>query len=419
MASQAYVTNSNSNDVSVINTASNLVTGTVNVGTFPISQGNFISKGTGCVGAPITFTITVTATSAAAITVGGTPAPLKTIYGTASPSTTFTVSGAGMTAGILVTPPAGFEVSTDNVNFSTTVTIGAAGAIAATAVYIRLTSAAAAGTYTGNIQLTSARATSQSVAITGMVSPAPLVITAGDVSKTYGTAISGNAGSLAFTSTGLQNSETIGSVTISYGAGSAATDAVGTYTGSVTASFPVGGTFTASNYMITSLYGDIIVTTAAITITANNQSKIFGQVNPALTVSYSGFVNNDTPAQLTALPTVTTTATTTSPAGQYPITASGAASIDYTFIYVPGVLTINTGSTTVSQAIVTPDAFTPNGDGINDTWNIKNLDAYPNCTVQVYNRYGQNVYSSIGYGVAWDGTFKGAPFANQYLLLCY
>jgi len=56
-----------------------------------------------------------------------------------------------------------------------------------------------------------------------------------------------------------------------------------------------------------------------------------------------------------------------------------------------------------------PNAFTPNGDGINDTWVIQFLESYPGCTVDVYNRYGAKVYTSLGYGRAWDGTLKGTP----------
>ena len=69
--------------------------------------------------------------------------------------------------------------------------------------------------------------------------------------------------------------------------------------------------------------------------------------------------------------------------------------------------------------VVIPNTFTPNGDGINDTWDIKNLDSYVNCTVQIFTRYGQNVYSSIGYGVPWNGTYKGAllPSGTYYYII--
>lgn len=56
-----------------------------------------------------------------------------------------------------------------------------------------------------------------------------------------------------------------------------------------------------------------------------------------------------------------------------------------------------------------PNVFSPNGDGINDTWRIKYLDGYPGATVDVYNRYGQIVYRSLGYDVEWNGTYNGNP----------
>lgn len=54
-----------------------------------------------------------------------------------------------------------------------------------------------------------------------------------------------------------------------------------------------------------------------------------------------------------------------------------------------------------------PNTFTPNGDGINDTWDIKYLSSYPGCTVNIFNRYGVKVYSSAGYSEAWDGKNNG------------
>ena len=79
---------------------------------------------------------------------------------------------------------------------------------------------------------------------------------------------------------------------------------------------------------------------AALTITANDCSKMEGEENPELTVSYEGFKNGDTEAVLTRQPTVTTQATTASPAGSYPITVSGAAAANYDINYVAGTLTV-------------------------------------------------------------------------------
>jgi gliding motility-associated-like protein len=63
----------------------------------------------------------------------------------------------------------------------------------------------------------------------------------------------------------------------------------------------------------------------------------------------------------------------------------------------------------VLKKIIVPNAFTPNGDGINDYWMITPLNIYPDATVQVYTRYGQLVFESRGYGSAWDGTYNGKP----------
>jgi gliding motility-associated-like protein len=58
---------------------------------------------------------------------------------------------------------------------------------------------------------------------------------------------------------------------------------------------------------------------------------------------------------------------------------------------------------------IIPNAFSPNGDGINDVWHITYLSAYPNCTVDVYNRYGQRVFTSTGYRTDWNGSYNSQP----------
>ena len=111
-------------------------------------------------------------------------------------------------------------------------------------------------------------------------------------------------------------------------------------TTTATASSHVAGnpyTITASgavdpDYTISYVAGTLTVTPAALTITANNQTKVYGAALPTLTASYSGFVNGDTAASLTTPPTLTTTATASShvAGNPYAITASGAVDPDYT-----------------------------------------------------------------------------------------
>jgi gliding motility-associated-like protein len=56
-----------------------------------------------------------------------------------------------------------------------------------------------------------------------------------------------------------------------------------------------------------------------------------------------------------------------------------------------------------------PNAFSPNADGINDVWNIKYLESYPGCTIEVFDRSGASIFRSEGYTKPWDGTVKGKP----------
>ncbi|MEJ0082402.1 MAG: gliding motility-associated C-terminal domain-containing protein [Puia sp.] len=82
------------------------------------------------------------------------------------------------------------------------------------------------------------------------------------------------------------------------------------------------------------------------------------------------------------------------------------------------------GSMTVTVSggtskILVPNAFSPNGDGVNDTWVIANLSVYPGATVDVYNRYGQLVFHSENNSKTWDGTLNGKslPMATYYYII--
>jgi len=66
-----------------------------------------------------------------------------------------------------------------------------------------------------------------------------------------------------------------------------------------------------------------------------------------------------------------------------------------------------------------PNTFTPNGDGINDTWDIYALQFFPGCTVSVYTRWGKLVFFSNGYPKPWDGTYNNAklPVGTYYYVI--
>ncbi|MEO6884517.1 MAG: gliding motility-associated C-terminal domain-containing protein [Bacteroidia bacterium] len=64
---------------------------------------------------------------------------------------------------------------------------------------------------------------------------------------------------------------------------------------------------------------------------------------------------------------------------------------------------------TVLPEISFPNGITPNGDGKNDTWIIDNIQYFPKCLVEIYNRWGELLFSSPGYITKWDGTYNAKP----------
>jgi len=73
----------------------------------------------------------------------------------------------------------------------------------------------------------------------------------------------------------------------------------------------------------------------------------------------------------------------------------------------------------VYKKVTIPNAFSPNGDGINDDWDIKALNTYPESITQVFDRYGRQVFQSTGYARPWDGTNNGQalPAGTYYYII--
>ena len=158
------------------------------------------------------------------------------------------------------------------------------------------TSVLSAGPYTQAVGTLALSSTNSNYAMTFsnptpnkyIITAAPLTVTASAESKTYGQTVTFGSGSTLFTSSGLQNGETIGSVTLAVSnSGGAATAAVGSYT--ITPSAATGGTFTAGNYTITYATGTLTVTTAA-----NSIYVLDGTAAGALTLSGNASINTTT-----------------------------------------------------------------------------------------------------------------------------
>ena len=101
-----------------------------------------------------------------------------------------------------------------------------------------------------------------------------------------------------------------------------------------------------TNYLAaTQVTRTFTVAPAVPTVTANNLSKESGQVDPTLTYTITCLMNSDSASVVTGAPSLSTTATTSSPFGTYPITISqgNLAAANYTFAFVNGTLSV-TGS---------------------------------------------------------------------------
>ncbi|MBS1634991.1 MAG: gliding motility-associated C-terminal domain-containing protein [Bacteroidetes bacterium] len=142
--------------------------------------------------------------------------------------------------------------------------------------------------------------------------------------------------------------------------------------------------------------------TAINAVTQNMTEPCVGQDNGALSIGITGgtpdyHVNWSNSASTTG----SVSSITNLKAGQYIATITDQNGCSYQY---PVQLDAQNG---VGCTLVIPEIFSPNGDGKNDTWEIKGLDNYPDNKVTVFNRWGDQVYSNAPYKSDWDGQNTG------------
>ena len=180
------------------------------------------------------------------------------------------------------------------------------------------------------------------------IAPAPLIVTASNASKIYGQTPTLSA----FTSSGLQNGETIGSVTQT-SAGMAGTASVAGSPYAVVPSAATGGTFSAGNYVITYVNGSLTIAPAPLTVTASNASKIYGQTPTLSAFTSSGLQNGETIGSVTQTSAgmAGTASVAGSPYAVVPSAATGGtfSAGNYVITYVNGSLTITPVTVTATD----------------------------------------------------------------------
>jgi uncharacterized protein YjhX (UPF0386 family) len=176
------------------------------------------------------------------------------------------------------------------------------------------------------------------------ISPAPLTVTADTQTKVYGDADP----SLTYTATGFKFSDTVGTVL---------TGALSRAAGETVAGGPYaitqGSLAANSNYSLSYTGANLTITAAPLTVTADAKTKVYGDADPALTYTASGFKFSDT-AGTVLTGALTRAAGETVAGGPYAITqGSLAANTNYTISYTGANLTITAAPLTVTADVQT------------------------------------------------------------------
>ncbi|MDY0906408.1 MBG domain-containing protein [Pedobacter sp. CFBP9032] len=190
---------------------------------------------------------------------------------------------------------------------------------------------------------------------------------------------------------------------------------------STTANSNVAGTYVlvasnggSGNYTFVYVNGSLVINALPqVNILSNNGTSISKGETAILTASggssyswstASGIISGQNTASLTVRPSQTTVYTVRV------TNASGCSRVESITIQVAE-----------DYKIVANNILTPNGDGVNDTWIVKNIDMYPGNEVRIFDRNGREMYSKKSYDNSWDGTLRGIPLAEgtYYYIITY
>jgi len=184
----------------------------------------------------------------------------------------------------------------------------------------------------------------------------------------------------------------------------------------ITTVTPATGT---STYVLTATNG-VCIDRDTIVVTSNALPSV--DAGPMVSIpifSSAGIGGNPTSATGTTFSWTPTTALD-NPSSTNPTSGTTVTTI-YTVTVVDGNGCINSDTVTVFvyPEIRIPNGFSPNGDGKNDVWEIDFIYQFPDCEVEVYNRWGEQLFYSKGYAVPFNGQYKGKdlPVGTYYYII--
>jgi YVTN family beta-propeller protein len=310
----AYAANFNSNNVSVISTATNTITATI--AGFNGAEGVSITPDGGHAYVTDANTNTVSVVDTATNTVTGTIA-------------------VGTSPDGIAADPAGGAVYVANIGSNTVSVIDTAtntvtGSIPVGSEPFNIAMAPAPETTTSLSSSSDPSVYGQLVTVTATVTPTDGGGTVAFYADGSATSISG---------CGTQQLTLAGGSTYT---ATCTTSSLSTGSHPISASYSGDGSFPSSSG---SLATGQTVNPAPLTVTASSGSMAYGGTPPAITAGYSGFVNGDGPGSLSTAPACATTATSSSPVGNYPSSCSGGADPNYALTYIAGQVSVGQAST--------------------------------------------------------------------------
>ncbi len=175
---------------------------------------------------------------------------------------------------------------------------------------------------------------------------------------------------------------------------------------------PIASPTSTTQYVVTAALGQC-TKTATVKITVNQDVRVYagpdvsilsGESTPLTAIATNASIYLWTPSlglSNTSIPNPIASPITTT---QYTVTVrnnAGCTASDSILI------------TVIPYCVKVRNAFTPNGDGINELWMVyDHFDCLKNVRVHVYNRYGSPVFESQNYHNEWDGKYKGKPLPD-------